>query len=209
MKNLILIISCILFLGCNPSKTGTPINFPTPTSSSTPVSIVTPNPEQPSPKPQLGTTPKGVKVVGNFTSAQLLVIDEAFTELFADAKAFGYPENSVLHYNHYQVNEVACTPSPETGTFSFSLRADNYDGSIYDQYNPKGSGVKDGIGMILASEQIISYTPTVSFKVCTDSSVLKNVTRYGGEHGILRVLDPMYYAQTETHLTKGHPLIPK
>lgn len=156
-------------------------------------------------------TPKGVTLVGTYTDAQKQVIDEALTQVFKDAKAEGYVDHPVLTHNYYTVQQPPqpCVPSPVSGIPSFKVRGDNYDGTEYDQYNPKGVGVKDGVGYVLAAEQVNSFTPKGTMTVCIDDSVLSNGVRHGAEHILLKPLDPSYYSQTETHLTKGHPLLPK
>jgi hypothetical protein len=79
-----------------------------------------------------------------------------------------------------------CQPSPESHTPSFLLRADNYDGSIYDQ-DPS-----PGIGRIYAAEYVIADGNVISneYVICQsdDEVYTKNVVRFGPEH-ILTKLD--------------------
>lgn len=109
-----------------------------------------------------------------------------------------------------------CVNSPESQTPSFRIRADDYDGTVFDQ-NPK-----QGIGEILAAEYVIQdiyngvYVLTNEWVVCSISSgqavsriYAKRVARYGYEHKFLFDWFPAEYERTKNHAASGisHPLI--
>ncbi len=181
-------------------------------------------------------TPKGATVESEkgVTAAQLAIVDEGLTQAFTGGKTSGWTDNGkAYNYALYkiQIPVEPCQPSPETKTPSFLVRGDNYDGSVYDQYNSGGllpadqqndfdKYVKDGIGVVFAAEMVTgmntegstingSQSMISSFVVCQDVAVLENGARFGAEHSIIAHYDGDYYAQTETHSTISHPLLPK
>ena len=154
------------------------------------------------------STPKGAQVHSEtgVTEEQLVAIDKGLTTAFTNGRASGWEDNGkAFNYSLYKIMIPTnpCTLSPESSTPSFLVRGDNYDGSVYDQYNSKGElpkseqngfdkYVKDGVGMLYASEMVISMNafdsspPTYSsFVVCPDMSVLSNGVNYGAEHAII------------------------
>jgi hypothetical protein len=155
------------------------------------------------------TTKEGIHVfsIAGVSNETLDSIDKGFDSVIQDAKLSGYGDTGKSYYpSFYEVfiPTELCVPSPEQHVPSFKLRADNYDGTQYDQYNPKGYLVKDGIGVIWASEQVVNNNGMI---ICTSGA--ENNFRYGAEHIIIKEKDPTYYEQTKTHTLKGHPLLPK
>ncbi len=152
------------------------------------------------------TTSHGVKVYSQsgVSTGFLEAVDNSAVELFADARAIGY--TNALDYGLYIIYvQPNCTASPENQTPSFLVRADNYDGTIYDQE------ICPNIGMVLAAEMVIKDGNAVSneYVICnsTDMNYVKNAARFGLEHILIKRNDEGYYIQTETHTTSGHPLI--
>jgi hypothetical protein len=139
-------------------------------------------------------------------------IDAAWQAAHADALASGYTEKlNPVEYLVYA--DTDCVPSPEQNTPSFKLRADNYDGTDFDQYNPSGRGVKDGIGVIYASEMVVDsglgspYQATAEIVACAAN--IRTSARYGFEHILAIHNDSAYYNRTATHLEGGHPILPQ
>jgi hypothetical protein len=153
-------------------------------------------------------TSSGVTVASKAgVSADVLnAVDAGWKQAIADGKASGYTQK--LEASNYTVliPDEPCQPSTEQQIPSFKVRADNYDGSQYDLNNPLGQGVKDGIGIIWASEMVASYEPKIEAFVCPE--VAQNGTDYGFEHGLVKFNDPAYYAVTATHTAGGHPILP-
>lgn len=140
---------------------------------------------------------------------QLALAQQGLTDAFNDARLSGY--SRTLNSSGYTISipVIPCVPSPVFGTMSFQLRADSYDGTEFDQYNPRGAGVKDGIGVILAAEMVTDLSG--SMIVCSDASVIKDAVRNGAEHIIIWNNDNEYYSETWFHGGGGmsHPLLPK
>jgi len=171
---------------------------------------------------RLQTTPKGVTVYSEngLTDFQLKQIDEAAEEEFARA-AFESRNTytRALEHSFYDifipVNQ--CGPAPESGVPAFLIRADNYDGlcdaagNTFDQWNPQGKCVADGIGVVFAAEMVHSLgTPgsTVQrgqFFVC-EGSAFKESVRNGIQHIILANNNTITFERTATHQEGGHPL---
>lgn len=132
------------------------------------------------------------------------IADSSLNNVFADAAALGYREG--LNFPAYTIYVLdTCTPSPETQTPSFRLRADSYDGTIFDQ-DPR-----PGIGYILASEYVIlsGNDPTMSYVICNDLPNAANNVRHGAEHIILFNNDRNEYDRTKFHgYGVYHPIIP-
>lgn len=179
------------------------------------------------------TTPLGTQVRSEkgVSDADLVSVDEGITQAINDGKSSGWT-NTQTPYNHslyiVYIPLNGCKPSPLQQIPSFLIRADNYDGSIYDQYNSKGllpteqqnsfdKYVRDNIGVIYAAEMLMglntpgSVTNNIpnthaSFVVCQET--LKEGSRYGAEHNIIAHYDANYFKETMTHSTKAHPLLP-
>lgn len=159
------------------------------------------------------TTPKGAVVFSKdgVSSTVLNLIDAGLDGAFADARISGYTQK--LEHSSYEIwiPRYACIPSPEGRVPSFLIRSDSYDGTVYDYYNPKGAGVKDGVGVIYAAEMVtnLGFGGRGAMVCCSDESVVENATRYGAEHIIIANNDPEYYDISWFHGTGGHPLLPK
>lgn len=159
------------------------------------------------------STPKGARVFSKsgVTDTVLSLIDKGLDGAFADAIASGYGDK--LTHSEYEIfiPKFGCVASPESQTPSFMLRADSYDGTEYDIHNPKGSGIKDGIGVIYAAEMVKSmgYNGVGQMICCAEESVIENATRYGAEHIIVANNDPVYHNRTWFHDVMGHPILPK
>jgi hypothetical protein len=153
-------------------------------------------------------TPLGVKLLSNCgtTAEYRAAIDESLTQLFRDAQVLGYFDKT--QHTDYTIHvKCDCRPSPESGTPSWRIRADEYDGTVFDQ-NPA-----PGIGEVLAAEQVITFNDMVfpEFIICSsnDLEYVKNVARYGAEHIILAFNDRAEYERTRFHGTDiSHPIIP-
>lgn len=164
-------------------------------------------------KKRTQTTPAGTRVYsenGDISKQVLDRIDTALINLFVDGRAEGYNENSaVFRSDFYEVYipKMQCGRSPETNTPSFLIRADSYDGTVYDQHNTKGKGVKDGIGVIYAAEMVLGFNPG-QMVVCPESEGA--AYRHGAEHIIAAIEDPDYFNLTWFHGNGvNHPLYPK
>jgi len=157
------------------------------------------------------TTAAGVTVIsqGGITPEQLDTINTSVTELLADAKALGFTEH--LDPRLYTIGIVAgCEPSSD-GTPSFRIRADDYDGSIYDK-NPA-----PGIGEVLAAERVLverkqsdwTLYPGNSYQICPGNlELMANTSRYGLEHILLYWNRFGEYEATANHSGgTTHPLI--
>ena len=75
------------------------------------------------------------------TDEQLLQVEAGLTQAFNDGRASGWADNGIAYnYSRYiiYIPVEPCKPSPGDNVPSFLVRADNYDGSIYDHYNPGG-----------------------------------------------------------------------
>lgn len=159
-------------------------------------------------------TALGIEVLSNGATQDVFdAIDRGWTQVKADAIASGYTEH--LDPTLYRVYvHPTCVPSPEQQIPSFLIRADNYDGTDFDQFNPQGKGVKDGKGMVYAAElvanngvQPFSNEPA-SIVICP--GVAENAARYGFEHILALYNDDTYYNATATHANgAGHPILPQ
>lgn len=164
------------------------------------------------------TTPKGARVLSKkgVSDKCLELVDLGLSDAFEAAVASGYTNQTPMEFGFYDIliPNIDCVPSPEQKIPSFLIRADNYDGTEFDQHNPKGVGVKDGIGVTFCAEMVVSLgTPGSSLLrgqmvCCSDESVVRDATRNGAEHIIIAFNDTDYYWETQTHTTKGHPLLP-
>lgn len=157
-------------------------------------------------------TPNGSWVFGKraVSPNQLTLVDNGLTEAFNDARLSGY--SHALAPQFYQIYTVidACVLSPEQQIPSFYLRADSYDGTEFDQYNPKGKLQGDGIGVVLAAEMVMSLSEIGQMYVCKEANVLKDAVRNGSEHIIAYNNDAEYYNLTWWHGSGiYHPLLPK
>lgn len=152
------------------------------------------------------TSPQGVRVASyRGVGAEFLdAVDAALNELFLDAVSLGY-SNRVAHDQYLIYVKHDWELSPVDRVPSFRVRADNYDGTIYD-VDPRS-----GIGYVYATEYVIrglNGIPTGEYVITNDPDNLARNVRYGAEHIILYFNDPVRYAATETHTSGGHPLIP-
>lgn len=166
--------------------------------------------------PKWGTT---VASLSGVSENILNDIDEAMTKLRDDIEAEGkYPgiNTNPSIYTIYALH--TCTLSPEARIPAFKVRADNYDGSEYDQ-DPR-----PGIGYVFAAEYVIKdlvgpaqWRVSDEYIICSqgdgqdvEDSYVKNVARYGLEHIFLSRVDFPRYLATETHSGgNGHPIIPE
>lgn len=153
-------------------------------------------------------TDSGVKVVSKdaVNRAILSAVEDGYQQAKKDAITSGYKNK--LEGSNYTVliPDDPCEPSTVQAIPSFKLRADNYDGSIFDLYNPQGQNVKDGIGIIWAAEKVESYDPAEGF-VCPE--LAKNGTDYFCEHVLAFWNHRAYFDATATHTTKEHPILPE
>jgi len=157
-------------------------------------------------------TPQGAWTFSKrqLSADQLSLIDAGLNEAFNDARLSGYAQ--ALDHGFYHINTVIndCVLSPEQRIPSFYLRADDYDGTEFDQYNPKGKTFKDGISIILAAEMVQSLYGIGEMYVCKESNILQGGIRNGAEHIIIYNNDSVYYNQTWFHGSGVyHPLLPK
>lgn len=136
-------------------------------------------------------------------------IDEELLRLFRDARTRNYQNDiSPADYTIYVLPD--CTLSPESGSRSFLIRADSYDGTEFDQ------DTRPGIGKIFAAELVITDgfgNLTNSYVVCNAPSAdaeFRNAVRYGAEHIVLKRNDEAEYERTKFHGfgISSHPLIP-
>lgn len=152
-------------------------------------------------------TPKGAIVYSRTkpTESALATIDRDLQGAFTDAISSGYTAklNSaeyVIFFPYY-----GCKLSPIQQIPSFELRADVYDGTEFDHYNPQGESVKDGVGVIYAAEMVITLSGEMI--ACPDST---GAARNGAEHVIIYNNDTEYFLATWFHGGGVyHPLLPK
>lgn len=169
-------------------------------------------------------SPKGAHIFSEHgvSDSQLSLADKGLDTTFTNARASGYTSNELFSQTYYDIYipKNNCVLSPETKTPSFKIRGDNYDGSIYDQYNTKGElppneqtdfnkYVKDGIGVVYAAEMVLGTAGRGAYVVCPDAAVWENGVSYGAEHIIVNNLDPAYDQVTQTHDIYPHPILPK
>jgi hypothetical protein len=165
------------------------------------------------------TTPAGSPVIYGtkpLSAEQLAAVDAGVKRALDNAKISGYTNERSLvpSFYHVQTPPFECMLSPEQKIPSFLLRADEYDGTEYDQYNPDGKGEHDSRGVIFATEMVLSpgTEPSVPnygwMYVCSDISVLAEGVNNGAEHILIANNDWAYYWQTEFHGSGGHPLLP-
>lgn len=163
-------------------------------------------------------SPAGVTVYGKFKieGVQLDLIDAGIADATKDAAASGYTVLPAGTFYDIFTPPYQCQPSPSQHVPSFLVHADNYDGSEFDQYNSKGAGVKDGVGVIYAAELVISIgtpgsqPPRGQMYVCPDASVLREAVRNGAEHMIIANNDNEYFWLTVYHGNGFyHHLLPK
>lgn len=151
-------------------------------------------------------TSNGVTVIsrGGQSEEVLKTIAEATADLIEDEKVLGFTVD--LDPSIYTVGIVAECELDASGIMSFRIRADDYDGSIYDKNPAKG------IGEVLAAERVLmnGVMPSNSFQICPDRlEVMRNTTRYGEEHIALSKNNYFWYLETANHAGgQGHPLIP-
>ena len=140
------------------------------------------------------------------SEAFLATVNTVLNELFLDAAAQGYTQwLSGSSYTIYVLD--GCPPSPEQGIPSFKIRADNYDGTVFDQ-DPR-----PGIGYVLASEYVIldaNGAPTGEYVICDSDAYREANIENGPDHIILYYNDRQRYEETKTHTaTSGHRIIPR
>jgi hypothetical protein len=160
------------------------------------------------------------------SDSQLSAIDAGLSRAFGNAKLSSYFDERSNQYSFYDIfiPPYSCTPSPIQRIPSFILHADQYDGTIYDQYNPKGKETdataiaqgfvnkRDGKGVIYAAEMVLSLgTPESQpargqMYICPDSAT--EPANNGAEHILIANNDPDYYWATQFHALGGHPLLP-
>lgn len=140
------------------------------------------------------------------SNKQLEVIDTALRDLQLDLAAEGQtysfdPSTSIIYVKH------DCILSPISQTPSFLVRADDYDGTVYD-YDPR-----PGIGKIYAAEYVITDGSflTDEWVVCNvpDNDVYTaDTARFGKEHKVLHDNDRPRFDATVNHASgPPHPLI--
>lgn len=164
------------------------------------------------------TTPAGTRTAGvtSLNARQLASIDAGLAGAFADARVSGYTAALVPAFYSISTPISPCVLSPVDRVPSFYVRADSYDGTEFDQYNSKGPGVRDGTGVVMAAEMVLSLgTPGSTLEygwmvVCPDENVIADAARNGGEHIIIANNDSEYYGITWFHgYGFYHPLLPK
>lgn len=163
------------------------------------------------------TTAKGARVFTNrrLTVIQLNLIDAGLDDAERDAIASGYKIRLPHSFFEIAIPKLDCIPAPESGDPGFVIRADNFDGTEYDTFNPKGKGVMDGVGVIFAAEMVVNVgspdltTTKARIVVCPNREILRNGVRFGAEHIWIARNDAEYYLETESHRTRIHPLLPK
>lgn len=177
-------------------------------------------------------TTKGVTIRGakSLSQYQKDLIDIGFDKVVSSAAEDGFTKEAYKthDFNHVSIPPYSCIPSPVSRTPSFVVSGGaEYDGTIYDQYNTKGQGKKDGISVVFASEMVFSIGTPGSIPehgwlyVCPDESVLANAVQHGGEHIYLanfpytekwRIREPYdgyaWFNATVFH-GPGHPLLPR
>lgn len=133
-------------------------------------------------------------------------IDESFDNLTRDISAQNRDHNI---YSQAVILYILddCVLSPEQRVPSFLIRADDYDGTQFDQ-DPR-----PGIGKIYAAEYVIQEgnVLTNEWVICnsTDETYVKNASRYGYEHKFLYDWYRSEYEATKFHGNGvSHPLIP-
>ena len=191
---LITVTFCFGFKGCNKSKFS---------SSSEPLVQVYSNVKESSPRGIHIASRSGVSA--DFKNAA----DEELDKLFYDSRALGYTNN--LNFSDYTIYVLPdCQITPVNHGRAFLVRADSYDGSIYDQ-DPR-----TGHGKIFAAEMVIVEPNgfiSNEYIVCDApggvDEELRNAIRYGPEHIILKRNDEAEFQRTWYHGNGiGHPLIP-
>lgn len=154
-------------------------------------------------------TPQGSVVFSkNGVSAdQLVQVDTALSGLVKDLP----PEYGVTKLNlTVYLPADGCVLSPVNHTPSWKMRSDAYDGTSFDQYNTKGEGVKDGVGVIYAAEMVDNLDGMSIISCAEDGFSNGNSVRYGGEHIIAYMLDKDYFFKTWYHGNGiSHPLYPR
>lgn len=175
-------------------------------------------------------TAKGVEFMSNREpgGGVLQMIDYGIEALNTAASTDGFRQTKGHGFYWITTPPFDCIPSPEGRVPSFLVNGGTaYDGTIYDQFNPKGRGVKDGISVIYASEMVLSVGTPGSIPergflyVCPDASHLEDAVRNGAEHihlanypynEINRTRGPYdgysYYWATMIH-GPPHPLLPR
>lgn len=172
------------------------------------------------------TTPMGAKInsLNSPTPEFINQVDKGILMAITNARISGY----TLGLSHSQYNVYIpykpCVLSPEQQIPSFKIETGNYNvynGSIYDQHNTKGLetdpqrislGYKwkaDDKTVLLAAEMVFTMTETMMEMIVCPGSEAVNGNNNGAEHYIIRLNDYPYYEQTEAHLIKPHPLLPK
>jgi hypothetical protein len=168
------------------------------------------------------STSTGVRVKYGATplnDAQLKDVSDGIARAIENGKKSGYTDtrSAVPSFFLVQTPPYVCPLSPEQKIPSFLLHADQYDGTEYDQYNPKGAGVKDGRGVIYAAEMVLSVGTIPSspdygwMYVCIsdDHETNANAVNNGAEHIVIANNDSDYFFLTQYHGTYSHPLLPK
>ena len=153
-------------------------------------------------------TPKGALVasLSGVRPEFLEAVDEELTEVFRDVAGRNY--TSAISHSEYVIYALHnCVLSPESQTRSFLIRADAYDGTIYDQ-DPR-----PGIGKIYAAEMVLADGNAIrtQYIVCDTPQVdgdLRDALRYGPEHILLYFNDRAEFDRTWFHGNGiSHPLI--
>lgn len=164
---------------------------------------------------QIQRTAGGARVFSEngVSQNQLNLIETGLTTRAEAAQADGLTLGLNTDFYEIYIPKQSCEPSPEQRIPSFKVRADNYDGTEFDQYNPRGQGVKDGIGVVFAAEMILSYGGQMV--ACSDEQYLAEAVGNGLDH-IALAQNPEAYADganyfncTITHTVYGHPLLPR
>lgn len=155
-------------------------------------------------------TVKGVLVCSKSGVSNELkaAIDEEFMKLFNDIRHLGYQNGVDFNYVIYILHDFIL--SPESGTRCFKIRADDYNGTVFDQ-NPDPR-----VGEILAAEMVINNNMgdlTNSYVVCLPPNVdneFRDAVRFGLEHLLAYRNSPELYEATKFHGNgSGHPIYPR
>lgn len=219
MKVFITFIMCLVAVSCGggsnqPSKQLSPIEK----ALQTPIgSVVTSD-------KTFQVTPLGTLVYSEtgVTWKQLEEIDKGVVNLHTAKNLDGFKERLKIEPSDIEIfiPPIQC----ENGSFLLNAGT-SYDGSIYDKYNPKGEGVKDGKSVITAAEKVLSYgSPDGSnAKLYVCPEVLALGVQYGLEHVFLyrygyinenRDKPPYdgqnYFVGSQNHSGGiSHPLLPR
>lgn len=147
-------------------------------------------------------TPRGVKVlsVKAVDGKTLRAIDAGLADLFAIAAKYGYRrKTSYQNFTVFIAKPDRTKASDGSYSPDIAVNAGQYAGSIYDK-----GGFIYAAGMVLSLNDcafVIAESPK-------DTSRIRNIVRYEGEHIILYHNDRKLYNETADHSRGGgHPIL--